>query len=263
MPNQYDALARAIVDARLFIVRLSMLAPFASPSAWQVDPVARDHLHRLARLMPVAVITSRPVHEARDQLKQLSNLHYVGLSGAEVWPARQLLPEPDTRLVGTANEIRELIAEHKRELEDAGARLEPHGVIHIGDGTGRENPRAREVADRVRDEAERRSFFVSQDLLTYKIRPAEMGTAILKTLEVTRADRVTYLGYDESDVAAFHVLRDERDQGRLSEVCKVGARYAGHACPVEGHADVYVSGFHGVRELIAQLATALTPSDDH
>jgi hypothetical protein len=255
-----DAVRESISDGRLLVARLSMLGPFERPHKWEVDSEIRKALARLAGLTPVAITTSKPVAEARDTVG-LDDVHIVGLSGGEIWPAGALLPEIDARIQASVFEIRKLIEEFRPRLQEAGADVEPHGVLHFSDRSGRADPDAREAVELVRMEAERRGLHVSHDDVahTFKIRPADRETAAERLLATFQPDRVTFLGFDEWDVVLSDALKEAHETGRLTRLCIVGALYNGHSMPMQGRADCYVTDIEGVGTLIAQLATALTP----
>ena len=256
-------LTDAISDGRLLIVRLSMLGPFPTRlETWQVDPDMLHNVARLARVIPVVISTSRPVAEARERLG-LDGVHIVGLSGGEFWAAHALLPDIDAGIDASVSDIKALIDQHMAKLVEAGAQVERHGVLHFRDSSGREDPRAREAVEEVTEEAKRLGLHVSEDevAFTHKIRPAETGVLARRVLDMLNPDRVTCFGFDEADVVTFQVLKSELEGGKLRRLCTVGALYEGHSTPIKGHAHEYVSDLEGVADLLARLATALTPRD--
>jgi trehalose 6-phosphate phosphatase len=118
---------------------------------------------------------------------------------------------------------------------------------------------ARAAIDAIAAKAEAAGLRTHWGRMVLEVRPPvriDKGSGIASFLETTDVNAAIYVGDDTTDLDAFRILTQLRDEGRLSHAVTVGVRSEEGPEEIVTEADVVVDGTEGVLELLGLLAAA-------
>jgi trehalose 6-phosphate phosphatase len=237
------------------------LAPIvAQPSDAVVPERTRQLLAELARHYgEVACVTGRRASEARAMVA-IGSISYLGSHGAELLRAGWTQARLDPALEDWRRRIQEFgrhtdSADLRRLrvlVEDKGAILAYHWR------TAPDQEAARAAIDAVAAKAEAAGLRTHWGRKVLEVRPPvriDKGAGIAAFLQGTDVDAAMYVGDDATDLDAFRMLSQLREEGRLTAAIKVGVRSDEGPEAIVTEADIVVDGTDGVVELLSLLAS--------
>lgn len=238
---------------------LSHVVP--DPARAFAHPESVAALSRLGRrLGAVAVVTGRPVRQARELggfvgLAGLENLVICGQYGAERWDASTdevTEPDPSDAVLRLADELPAWLADHgagQARIEDKGLAL----AVHVR-GLGADLQSALEPP--LRSLAAERGLTVEPGRQVIELRSpgVDKGIALSGLLEETGARHVVYAGDDLGDLPAFEAVESwRRDGGSGFLVCSASAEQDA----LVARADLVLDGPDAVAQWLTATADAL------
>jgi trehalose 6-phosphate phosphatase len=238
------------------------LAPIVEqPSDAVVPEQTRRVLIELAhRYGAVACVSGRRASEARAMVA-IGTISYLGSHGAELLAAGWTESKLDPALEDWRRRIHEFgRAADTADLRRRRVRLEDKGPIlafHWRGATDQEAARA--AIDAIAAKAEAAGLRTHWGRMVLEVRPPvriDKGSGIASFLETTDVNAAIYVGDDTTDLDAFRILTQLRDEGRLSHAVTVGVRSEEGPEEIVTEADVVVDGTEGVLELLGLLAAA-------
>lgn len=236
------------------------LAPIVEqPADARVPERTRQLLIAIAkRYNTVACVSGRRASEARAMVS-LGTITYLGSHGSELLRAGWTESVLDPGLEDWVRRIHEFGREaDTADLRRRRVRMEDKGVILAFHWRGApDQDAARAAIDAIAAKAEAAGLRTHWGRKVLEVRPPvriDKGAGIASFLEGADVDRVLYVGDDATDLDAFHALAALRDEGRLSQVIRVGVRSDEGPSEITSEADIVVDGTEGVLELLAMLA---------
>jgi trehalose-phosphatase len=236
------------------------LAPIAErPEEAAVPERTRELLRKLADPYAlVACISGRRALDAR-QVVGLNELAYSGNHGFELLLPAASEPRPDPSLDGHDEDASRFVeAIDRRELEDAGMRIEDKGAIVALHWRGAENEGAAEsLAHEIASEAEWQGLVPHQGRKVLEIRPnvaVNKGIAVAALVPARPIDAALYAGDDRTDIDAFMALHTLKEGGQLQEVVCIAIASEEAPPEVSASADLTVSGPEGFVQVLETLA---------
>jgi trehalose 6-phosphate phosphatase len=253
---------KPILDRRPFGLATDIdgtLSPIVdTPDAAAVTPLCRRYLRQIRRRVEVVAVISGRAPEVARRLLEQEEFVYVGNHGLSWWleGREQTLPE--------ALPYQEMLREARQDLA---ARLDLPGLI-LEDKGPILALHYRQCADREAAHVaildalapwSAHGLRVRQGRLVFELGPpldVDKGTALARLVETYRLGGILYLGDDLTDVDAFKVLRQWRDEDKVSGAA-VAVANPESAPAVMEEADYCVDGIPGVEWLLGEIATAV------
>ena len=208
------------------------LAPIVDrPEDVQVPETTLEAVTRAAdRLALCAIVTGRPALEAR-RLIGLDSISYAGNHGIELIARGEEGVQIDPLLAGHEDDARAFIVSlDKRELEEAGLRLEDKGPIVAIHWRGSEAAGREAMVERIVADAEAAGLIAHRGRMVLEIRPAvaiDKGMAVKRLLEGSpETTSAIFIGDDRTDLDAFSALDELVSSGDLSSALKVAVTSA-------------------------------------
>ncbi len=229
----------------------------ANPQAAVVTPRSRQLLHELQACLPlVAVISGRQAEDVYHRVG-VPGVVYVGNHGLERWEngRLQLMPEVSHYRPALAAALAAIESQKVQgmRVEDKGATLSVHyrqtdkpDIV-----AARYEPIIREIVA-----AHGLRFF--QGRMVFEVRPpidVNKGSALYQLVKEYQLDGVLYLGDDTTDVDAFIVAQQLRQEAACYAL-GVGVLSSGTPTAVRDNADLFAAGVADVESLLAWLLSA-------
>ena len=237
----------------------------ADPARAFAHPESVTALTRLGRrLGAIAVVTGRPVRQARELggfagLGGLENLVICGQYGAERWDAstdQVTEPEPPEAVVQLSDELPRWLADHGAEqarIEDKGLAL----AVHL---RGLDPALQVALEPPLRRLAEERGLAVEPGRQVIELRApgVDKGMALIGLVKETGARHVVYAGDDLGDMPAFEAVEAmRRDGGSGFLVCSASAEQDA----LVARSDLVLDGPDAVARWLTATADALDGVD--
>jgi trehalose 6-phosphate phosphatase len=207
----------------------------------------------------VACVTGRRASEARAMVA-IGSISYLGSHGSELLRAGWT----ESRLDPALEDWRRRIQEFGRQADTADLRrrrvlVEDKGaILAFHWRSAPDQDAARAAIDAVAAKAEAAGLRTHWGRKVLEVRPpvrVDKGAGIASFLEGTDVDTAMYVGDDTTDLDAFHMLSQLREEGRLAAAINVGVRSNEGPAEIVTEADVVVDGTDGVLELLSLLAS--------
>ena len=198
----------------LFLDFDGTLVPIAErPEEVRISKVLNRTLHKLARRIPMVVVSGRPVKDLR-RVMGLGHIYYIGLHGfSYATPGRSpswMAPRPPRRIVRKWKEALETAAGKVQ-----GAWVEDKGItvaLHDRQVLARDRPRLRRYAvDALRNRLDRTQVRLLRGKHVMEVLPptnCDKGTAVLRLLKKpwARSRVPVYFGDDITDIPALKLV---------------------------------------------------------
>lgn len=231
------------------------LAPIVpTPDAAEVPKELKDLLRRLSgEYLVVAGISGRGTQVARD-LVGIEDMLYFGNHGFEILRDGEVEVVPEAEPY--ENAVKELERRAKEELAPLGAFVEEKGItasVHYRNVSKEVGERCKKF---VQEEGERLGLRVTVGRGIVEARPpirADKGTAVRHLVDDYGPERALFIGDDTTDLDAFRALEALRDEGKLSEIVRIGVESDEGPPEITAEADLVVDGVEGVGEVLQAL----------
>lgn len=237
------------------------LAPIVEHASDALVPEpTRQLLIAVARVYGlVGCISGRRASEARAMVS-IGTISYVGSHGVELLRAGWTEAVLDAGLAEWVAPIREFArGANTAQLRRARVRIEDKGPIVAFHWRGApDEDAAMAEVEAIAKRAQEQGLHIHWGRKVLEVRPPvpiDKGAGVTRLLtevgpEITAA---LYVGDDSTDLDAFEALERMRQEGRLTDVVRVGVRSDESPSGLEQRADLVVEGPEGVRELLALL----------
>jgi trehalose 6-phosphate phosphatase len=205
----------------------------------------------------VACVSGRRASEARAMVS-VGTISYLGSHGAELLRAGWTEAVLDPTVESWMRRIQEFGREvDTTDLRRDRVRIEDKGTIVAFHWRGaRDEDAARAVVDGIAARAEAAGFRTHWGRKVLEVRPPvriDKGSGISAFLNGADVDAVMYVGDDRTDLDAFRMLDQMRQERRVSSTVKVAVASDESPSEVTGEADLVVEGTNGVRDLLELL----------
>jgi trehalose 6-phosphate phosphatase len=205
----------------------------------------------------VACVSGRRASEARAMVA-IGTISYLGSHGAELLRAGWTEPVLERGIEDWTRRIHDFGREaDTADLRRRRVRIEDKGaIVAFHWRAAPDEEAARAAIDALAARAEAAGLRTHWGRKVLEVRPPvklDKGAGIKAFLEDADIDAALYVGDDATDVDAFRGLRELAEEGRLSNIVRVGVRSEETPSAVEGEADLVVEGTAGVSELLGLL----------
>jgi len=237
------------------------LSPIASsPEEAEVLPECRQALADLAKVLHlVAVVSGRRVEEAR-RMVGLDQLTYIGNHGLERWDsAGGYRSEAETYAALMAEALRAL----RQELRGlAGVRLEDKGTVISIHYRSSHQPAAarRAILEAIKRVLPQDGLIIAEGKMVVEVRPPlaiDKGTVVRDLVTEHGLKGIVYLGDDLTDVDAFRVIRELREEeGIVGLTIGIGGTEAPDG--LADGSDILLPGPQAASQFLQALSQALS-----
>jgi trehalose 6-phosphate phosphatase len=204
----------------------------------------------------VACISGRPAQQARCLVGE-RGIVYAGLHGAELLFPDQEQSRLAASVEGWQGPVRAFTAQHAKQVQQLGARVEDKGPIAAFHWRGLPDEGAALAhLQRVADEARDAGLSVRWGRKVLEVWPPVQigkGQAVYELIGASRARVALYGGDDATDLDAFGALDSLVAGGRLDTAVRVGVRSGEGPAEIITRADMVTEGPKGFRRLLEVL----------